>query len=138
MAVFGGVPYPTKKTPVGYWYSQTGTSQIKSDLLCLLLTNPGERVMLPEFGTPLKKLLFEQNDAPTRAKVKSVISAAIAKWEPRIVVKNIEVSSQIDESSLNKDDDKTNYDNIISVKIIFVDPQNIKEVEKLVLQIPLS
>lgn len=138
MAIFGGVPYPTRKTPRGYWYSQTGSNQIKSDLLCLLLTNPGERVMIPEFGTPLKKLLFEQNDVVLRTEVKKVISNAIKKWEPRIVVQNIEVSSQIDENSLNKDDDKSSIDNIISVKIIFVDPQNIKQVEQLVLEIPLS
>jgi phage baseplate assembly protein W len=138
MATFGGVPYPTVKTPRGYWYSQTGSSQIKSDLLCLLLTNPGERVMIPDFGTPLKKLLFEQNDVVLRNEVKRVISSAIKKWEPRIVVQNIEVSSQIDENSLNNDDDRSSIDNIISVKIIFVDPQNIKQVEQLVLEIPLS
>ena len=138
MATFGGVPYPTVKTPRGYWYSQTGSNQIKSDLLCLLLTNPGERVMIPDFGTPLKKLLFEQNDVVLRTEVKRVISSAIKKWEPRIVVQNIEVSSQIDENSLNNDDDRSSIDNIISVKIIFVDPQNIKQVEQLVLEIPLS
>jgi phage baseplate assembly protein W len=138
MATFGGVPYPTVKTPRGYWYSQTGSSQIKSDLLCLLLTNPGERVMIPDFGTPLKKLLFEQNDVVLRNEVKRVISSAIKKWEPRIVVQNIEVSSQIDENSLNNDDDRSSIDSIISVKIIFVDPQNIKQVEQLVLEIPLS
>lgn len=138
MATFGGVPYPTVKTPRGYWYSQTGSNQIKSDLLCLLLTNPGERVMIPDFGTPLKKLLFEQNDVVLRNEVKRVISSAIKKWEPRIVVQNIEVSSQIDENSLNNDDDRSSIDNIISVKIIFVDPQNIKQVEQLVLEIPLS
>jgi phage baseplate assembly protein W len=94
--------------------------------------------MIPDFGTPLKKLLFEQNDVVLRNEVKRVISSAIKKWEPRIVVQNIEVSSQIDENSLNNDDDRSSIDSIISVKIIFVDPQNIKQVEQLVLEIPLS
>lgn len=138
MAIFGGVPYPTRKTPRGYWYSQTGSSQIKSDLLCLLLTNPGERIMLPEFGTPLKKLLFEQNDLALQTEVKRLINNSIKRWEPRVVVKNIDVSSSIDQNSLNKDDDGSSIDNILSVKIIFVDPQNIKQVEELVLEIPLS
>ena len=138
MAYFEGLPYPTRKTPWGYWYSQTGISQIKSDLLCLLLTNPGERVMIPEFGTPLKKLLFEQNDVTLQNQARSVISNAIAKWEPRIAIKSIQVTSQMDSSSLNNDDDGSEAEHILSVKIIFVDPQNIKEVQQLVLEIPLS
>ena len=136
--IFGGIPYPTKKTPRGYWYSQQGADQIKSDLLCLLLTNPGERVMLPEFGTPLKQLLFEQNDSFLRQEAQRVIAQAISLWEPRIVVQKIEVSSNPDDSSLNSDDDGTQREHILMVKIIFVDPQNIKEVQQLVLEVPLS
>lgn len=135
---FGGIPYPTRKTPRGYWYSQQGADQIKSDLLCLLLTNPGERVMLPEFGTPLKQLLFEQNDSFLRQEAQRVIAQAISLWEPRIVVQKIEVSSNPDDSSLNSDDDGTQREHILMVKIIFVDPQNIKEVQQLVLEVPLS
>ena len=138
MANFSGLPYPTRKTPKGYWYSQDGINQIKSDLLCLLLTNPGERVMIPEFGTPLKKLLFEQNDTTLQRQARDAITKAIAKWEPRIAVKNIEVTSQIDSASLNQDDDGTEKEHILSVKIIFVDPQNIKEIQQLVLEIPLA
>ena len=138
MANFSGLPYPTRKTPKGYWYSQDGINQIKSDLLCLLLTNPGERVMLPEFGTPLKKLLFEQNDVVLQNQARRLISDAIARWEPRVAIQNIEVSSEIDRSSLNQDDDLSEQEHILSVKIIFVDPQNIKEVQQLVLQIPLT
>jgi len=136
--IFGGIPYPTRKTPRGYWYSQQGVNQIKSDLLCLLLTNPGERVMIPEFGTPLKKLLFEQNDSFLKQEAKRLISQSIEKWEPRIVVQNIEVSSNPDSSSLNPDDDETQKEHILMVKIIFVDPQNIKEVQQLVLEVPLA
>ena len=136
--IFGGIPYPTRKTPRGYWYSQQGVNQIKSDLLCLLLTNPGERVMLPEFGTPLKKLLFEQNDAFLRQEAKRIVSQSIERWEPRIVVQNIKVSSNPDSSSLNPDDDGTQKEHILMVKIIFVDPQNIKEVQQLVLEVPLA
>jgi phage baseplate assembly protein W len=136
--IFGGIPYPTRKTPRGYWYSQQGADQIKSDLLCLLLTNPGERVMLPEFGTPLKQLLFEQNDSFLRQEAQRVIAQAISLWEPRIVVQKIEVSSNPDDSSLNSDDDGTQREHILMVKIIFVDPQNIKEVQQLVLEVPLS
>jgi phage baseplate assembly protein W len=46
---FLGAPYPIIKSPRGLLRTQSGINQIKSDLLVLLLTEPGERVMLPEF-----------------------------------------------------------------------------------------
>jgi phage baseplate assembly protein W len=138
MKSFLGLPYPTRKTPKGYWYSQHGINQIKSDLLCLLLTNPGERVMLPEFGTPLKKLIFEQNDIVLQQQAQSMIADSIQRWEPRIAVQNIEVSSMIDNDSLNSSDDRSQKEHVLFIRISFVDPDNIKQVEQLVLQVPMS
>jgi phage baseplate assembly protein W len=138
MRNFLGVPYPVRKTPQGFFWSQGNIDQIKSDMLCLLLTNPGERVMNPTFGTPLRKLIFEQNDAALRLKAKNMITNSIKRWEPRIAVKNIEVKSTVDKTSLNKDDNKTQTDHILFIRIIFVDPQNIKEVQELILEVPLA
>lgn len=138
MKTFLGVPYPTRANPRGYWYSQSGTSQIKSDLLCLLLTNPGERVMLPEFGTPLKKLVFEPNDTTLSTQAINMIAASIKRWEPRVVIQKIEASANVDKTSLNKLDDKSEIDQILFIRIIFVDPQKIKDVQELTLQVPLS
>jgi phage baseplate assembly protein W len=138
MANFLGVPYPITKTPMGFLYSQNGINQIKSDLLVLLLTNPGERVMNPNFGTPLRSLLFEPNDVTLQFQAKNMIIQAIKSWEPRIAIQNINVSSNISPSSLNSNDDQSQKLNILFIQIIFVDPQNIKEVQELTLEIPLS
>ena len=138
MRIFLGVPYPVRKTPQGFFYSQSGIDQIKSDMLCLLLTNPGERVMNPTFGTPLRKLIFEMNDAALQLKARNMIINSIKKWEPRIAVKNIEVKSKVDKGSLNKDDSQQDLDHILFIRIIFVDPQNIKEIQELILEVPLG
>ena len=138
MRNFLGIPYPVRKTPQGFFYSQGGIDQIKSDMLCLLLTNPGERVMNLNFGTPLRKLVFEPNDAALQLKARNMIINSIKKWEPRIAVKNIEVKSTIETSSLNKEDNRTESEHILFIRIIFVDPQNIKEVQELVLEVPLA
>lgn len=138
MANFLGLPYPTVKSPLGYWYSQSGIDQIKSDMLTLLLTTPGERVMLPEFGTPLKRLLFEQNDAVTATKARNMIISSLRRWEPRIAVTDIEVSTRADRTSLNKDDDLTQEEHILFIRILFRDPENIKVIQELVLNVPLS
>jgi hypothetical protein len=47
MTEFAGAPYPITKDPMGYFRIQSGIDQIRSDLLALILTNAGERPMLP-------------------------------------------------------------------------------------------
>jgi phage baseplate assembly protein W len=138
MRIFLGVPYPVIKNARGFLYSQDGIDQIKSDMLVLLLTNPGERVMNPDFGTPLRKLIFEPNDAALRLQAKNMIINSIKRWEPRIAVTNIEVNSKVDKDSLNKADQKQDLEHILFIRIIFVDPQNIKEVQELLLEVPLG
>lgn len=138
MEKFLGSPYPIIKNPHGFFKTQSGVSQIKSDLLVLLLTNPGERVFLPDFGTPLKELIFEPNDASLAAKAKSMIINSIKTWEPRIAVTDIQVSNNISKSDLDPYDAQEDIDNILNIKILFVDPEQIKEVQELRLQIPLA
>lgn len=107
-------------------------------MLTLLLTNPGERVMLPNYGTPLKRLIFEQNDEASSFTAKDMIAQSIALWEPRVAITNITVSNQVDTTSLNIDDDLSAAGHILFIRIEFVDPENIKEVQELVLNVPLS
>ena len=138
MAKFLGLPYPTTKNPLGYWYSQSGVDQIKSDMLTLLLTNPGERVMLPTFGTPLRRILFEPNDGTAAEQARQLIIKSLQQWEPRIAVTQVEVSSTVDRNSLNASDNLTQEEHILFIRILFVDPQNIQEIQELVLNVPLA
>ena len=74
-----GAPYPIASTPLGLLPSISDATVIKADLMQLILTNPGERVMLPAFGTPLRELLFDQNNNVTIEKVKQAIKNASQK-----------------------------------------------------------
>jgi len=117
---------------------QSGIEQVKSDLLQLLLTNPGERVMLPDFGTPLNTLIFEQNDGILAEAAKHMIINSIQMWEPRITIEQIEVSNNVPLDELNPLDTRTDIDHILSIKILFFDPENIKDVQELRLEVPLA
>lgn len=132
-----GCPYPIEKNPRGYLFTQEGINQIKSDLLILLLTNPGERVMLTDYGTPLRKLVFEQNDSTLRLQAKQMIINAIEEWEPRIVVEAIEVTGY-QEDSINSVDLREDLDYILTIKIKFFDPHNIQNIQTLALEVPLA
>lgn len=135
---FLGLQYPLRKTPRGIMAQRYGVDQIKADLLQLLLTNPGERVMMPTYGTPLRELVFEQNDIGLEARAKKMISDSIELWEPRIVVTDIIVASNFDPNDLDPMDTKDDLEHILGIKIRFVDPQNITEVDELVLELPIG
>ncbi len=134
---FLGTPYPITKNPLGYFRTQTDLATIKADLLILLLTNPGERVFLADFGTPLKRLVFEQSDAILEQQAKKMIIDSINKWEPRITIQSIDVVKPTREN-LNKNDALQDLDNILYIKIRFFDPEQISNVQELKLEIPLS
>ena len=139
MARFLGFPYPIEKTIKGYFYTQKeDVDQIKSDLLILLLTSPGERVMNPSYGTPLKKLIFEPNDPRLRSEARNMIINSIKRWEPRISLQQVEVLPKAEERSLDQFDDKSQIDHILSIRITFFDPQNLQSIEELVLEVPLG
>lgn len=135
---FLGLQYPLVKGPRGLLAQKSGVDQIKADLLQLLLTNPGERVMIPNYGTPLRTLFFEPNDASLAVRAKQMIANAILTWEPRVVVTDITVWTSIDRSRLNPADTGDEIDSILYMQINFVDPENISEVEQLALTVPIG
>jgi phage baseplate assembly protein W len=136
---FLGCPYPLVKHPRGFFRTQSGMDQIKSDLLALLLTEPGERVMLPDFGTSLKKFIFEPNDSSVIEQIRNEIARAISIWEPRIAVQNIEVTNGNDViGSLDQQDLKQDLQHIVLIKILFTNFDNIQKVEELRLEIPVG
>jgi phage baseplate assembly protein W len=135
---WSGYPYPIVKNANGYFGRQTGINQIKSDLLILLLTYPGERIFLPDFGTPLQDLIFEPNDATVAAQARQMIIASIKRWEPRITVSAINVTVGGVPSLLNQNDNLTEKNAILTIQIQFVDPGNLTEAQELVLDVPLA
>lgn len=68
---------------------------VKMEVIQLLLTNPGERPMLPNFGGGLRRLVFERNDNVGAALAKSTISGALQEWlGHRVEVLALEVENE--------------------------------------------
>jgi Bacteriophage baseplate protein W len=66
----------------------------------ILGTNPGERVMRPDFGAGLKAFVFEPVSPTTLQLVKKRVEDALIDWEPRIDVGSVKVTA--DRSEHNK------------------------------------
>lgn len=74
---------------------------IESSLRMLLLTEKGERVMEPDYGTSLRRLVFEPNTADLNGEIKQEIAQAISQWEPRAVLQSINVIQDGREAQVN-------------------------------------
>lgn len=57
---------------------------IRQSVLIILGTDPGERVMRPDFGAGLNALLFEPLNTTTMALARHRVEQALITWEPRI------------------------------------------------------
>ncbi len=65
---------------------------VRDELLQLLLTSPGERLWLPEFGAGVRKLVFEPASEVLRGVVKARITNALSRWlGQRLTVQDIDV-----------------------------------------------
>lgn len=87
-----GITLPISKGETGY-YKQAFNSidQARTNLLNLLLTNRGERIMQPDFGTGLQRLLFEQMVDSLEDEITDEITTSVNFWLPYINIEEIEV-----------------------------------------------
>jgi len=68
----------------------TTLQQAKNNLINLILTKKGERIMNPDFGCDVHKILFEQiSEDSLNIKIESYILEAVGKWLPYIQIQQI-------------------------------------------------
>ena len=79
--------------PPGLGISPTGgiemvndEASVRQSILLLLSTIPGERVMRPDYGCELHRLVFSPNDNTTSGLAIHYVRQAIDRWEPRAEV----------------------------------------------------
>jgi phage baseplate assembly protein W len=84
-------PVLPDNSSVGDWVLNGGSDVqvIISDLRNLLLTQKGERLMNPDFGTQINKLVFEPDTSVLEAQVQQEVTQAIAKFEPRVNILSV-------------------------------------------------
>ncbi len=69
--------------------TSTDHAHIHESIVQILGTRPGERFMNPEFGSHLRDLAFEPNDAVLKGLLRHYIIDAIERWEKRIVLTDV-------------------------------------------------
>jgi phage baseplate assembly protein W len=92
-----GLPFPVRPN-AGHIDFVSGTALVRQSIEAILDTEPGERIMLPDFGCGLRRYLMEPNSLSTRTSMQEDITAALERWEPRIRLTNVAVTPGEDPS----------------------------------------
>lgn len=108
-----GLHFPIGGSPNGGFFSRTSNlNLIRSEVKQLLLTEPGERVMLPNYGIGLHRFAFEPLDEQTYEELSHDIHAGFLNYLPNV--------------------------DIVSLGIFFSDSQNYKGIPGLVVRLTVK
>ena len=77
--------------------SYSTEEQAISNLKNLLLTQKGERIFQPNFGTDIQKSLFENNTLDLELELKQTLTEDINFWLPYIIINRLDVIRNIDQ-----------------------------------------
>jgi phage baseplate assembly protein W len=91
------IDFPFSDSNKGFYFklNQTDRDAIRADLLHLLLTNKGERLYAPNFGSDLKKYIFEPNDDITHEQIRNNLNETIKQYIPNLIVNNISFKNDV-------------------------------------------
>lgn len=76
-------------TDGSYAPNTTVKEVVKQNFKNLILTSPGERIMIPDFGVGIKRYLFEQNSINTIDRIQLKIKEQARKYMPFIEIQDI-------------------------------------------------
>jgi len=85
-----GVKLPITRDDInGFTMLDNFHSTIRQNLKMIILTDPGERVMIPDFGVGIKSYLFENFNNDTYSQIENNIKEQVAIYLPVVNVNRI-------------------------------------------------
>ena len=80
---------------------KTDYSAISQSIQNLLMTNHYEKPFRPEYGTNIRKLLFEPMDLMTASILNEEIRNSIKNFEPRVLIEFLEIIPDFEKNQYN-------------------------------------
>lgn len=122
-----GLAFPTGDNSTNtYFQKQAGLALVKNNLQQLLQTEPGERVMLPNYGASLNRFVFEPMDKETFEEITTTIANSIRNYAPGARVLKIQATP----------DTRTGLEElgILKLKVIL----QLRELERQIIELELT
>jgi len=107
IAIGVSLPFNGPSGPFNSTYSTK--DQIKSNLINLLLTNKGERIMNPEFGCDLKTVLFEGIVEDISETIENLIRFNVSIFVPEVIITDIIIDTSPNYNNANTISITINY-----------------------------
>jgi len=95
-----GIGWPMGVDHTGALRMTEGAADLDRSIRVVIATAPGERVMRPEFGCRVWDLLFEPVTANLMGQMAQAVRDALAQWEPRVMVEDVEVRQDDNDHAL--------------------------------------
>ncbi len=127
MRRYKGIAYPMEKTSRGFLHCGSDILQIKANLLTIICTRPGERVLEPFFGVPLHRLNNSMPQELIIEEARRMIAGGIKSFEKRIQVTDVQCVLVPTDVGID-----------INIQVLFIDPINLQEIHQLTVQLPLG
>ena len=124
-----GLTLPIRNGPNSGYFDQSFDSftQTRMNIINLLRTIPGERRMLPTFGTRLWTVVFDQNDDVISDKVNNIVRDDILRWIPGVSVKDVTVNYYSDDETTEARDIYKLYI-VVKYTIISINQEDVVEI----------
>lgn len=79
-----GLKFPFSFTEQGMAAVSEDRDNVRESIRIILLTEPGERITQPQFGTGLHQFLFEVMDSRLEEMISREVIHSLNRWEERI------------------------------------------------------
>lgn len=74
---------------------------VKNSIRQIFTWIPGERIINPEFGSMLRRYLYEPITDENQERIVAEIRSCVLRWEPRVVIDRVVQATQIDDIEEN-------------------------------------
>lgn len=95
-----GWSFPLRLDADGALGTSAAEQDVREAIRIILATEPGERVMRPEFGAGLSRFVFEPLSTTLLALIRTRVHEALVDWEPRIEVEQVDTTLDAAERNL--------------------------------------
>ena len=97
-----GWRFPVSLDEHGQIVAASDEESIAQSIWTILSTAPGERVMRPDFGCGIHRLVFAPGTAATVTQAIDHVRRALTLWEPRITLLNVTAAPERDSQGLSQ------------------------------------
>ena len=114
-----GLAFPMRSDGVGGYLTQNESiTALKDNVIQLIMTARGSRVMRPDFGTDLRAGVFEQFDDNMVNTLRRQIIDVISKYEPRVILRSLDVLPNFELAQLIIRLDITSKDDLLNGELV--------------------